>query len=180
MIWKKIALLFSALVTGCAGLPAGITPVTGFQLDRYLGTWYEVARLDHSFERGLIRVSADYSMREDGGVRVVNRGFLAAENRWKEAVGRAYFVKGPGEGYLKVSFFGPFFGSYIVLELDRENYQYSLVSGPDRSYLWILSRTRQLRPEVQDMLVAKAASLGFPTDKLIFVAQPAPTAAEKQ
>jgi len=179
MIWKKLALLFSALITGCAGLPAGITPVTGFQLDRYLGTWYEVARLDHSFERGLSQVSADYSMREDGGVRVVNRGYLASENRWKEAVGRAYFVNGPDQGYLKVSFFGPFFGSYVIVELDRENYQYSLISGPDRSYLWLLSRTRQLKPEVRDMLVAKAASLGFPTDQLIFVAQQDP-AAEKR
>lgn len=159
----------AGLLAGCVGVPTGIEPVGSFQLERYLGRWYEIARLEHAFERGLSHVSADYEMRDDGGVRVVNRGFSAAENRWKEIEGRAVFVEGPDLGYLKVSFFGPFYGSYVVFELDRENYQYALVSGPDRSYLWLLARTPDLAPEVIDRLVRKAQAAGFDTDGLIFV-----------
>jgi apolipoprotein D and lipocalin family protein len=170
-IWLNALVLGTLLLAGCVGVPEGIDPVASFQLERYLGRWYEIARLDHSFERGLSHVSADYEMRSDGGVRVVNRGFSAAENRWKEAEGKALFVDQPDRGYLKVSFFGPFYGAYVVFELDRENYQYALVSGPDRSYLWILSRTPQLAPEVIHRLVQKAKAAGFDTDGLIFVEQ---------
>ena len=130
---KKLSILSMLFLAGCTGVPEGITPVTGFQLERYLGKWYEIARLDHSFERGLSHVTAEYSMRPDGGVKVLNRGFSAEKNRWKEAEGRAYFADGPGKGHLKVSFFGPFYGAYVILELDKENYQYSLLCGPDRS-----------------------------------------------
>ena len=143
-------------------------PVTDFDLDRYLGTWYEIARLDHSFERGLTRVSAEYSLRPDGGVRVLNRGFNAAKNRWQEAEGRAYFVLDPNTAYLKVSFFGPFYGAYIVTELDPD-YRHVLVSGPNHDYLWILARTPHLEATVRDRLVARAKALGFATDELIWV-----------
>ena len=102
--------MITCLLTGCVGVPKGVKPVQGFALDRYLGRWYEIARLDHSFERGLSHVTASYSMREDGGVRVLNRGYSEKKKEWKTAEGKAYFVKGPDEGYLKVSFFGPFYG----------------------------------------------------------------------
>ncbi len=138
--------LFAVLLTGCLGHPTSITPVQDFELARYLGTWYEIARLDHSFERGLDKVTAQYSLREDGGVNVTNRGFATGENRWQEAQGKAYFVNQPQEGYLKVSFFGPFYGSYVIFELDREHYQYAFVAGPDTSYLWLLSRTPEVDP----------------------------------
>lgn len=158
------------LLAGCSvGIPDNIEPIGDFELERYLGTWYEIARLDHSFERGLSRVTAEYSMRDDGGVRVMNRGFSAKDNKWKDAEGKAYFVRGADLGYLKVSFFGPFYGSYVVFELDRENYQYALVCGPDRSYMWILARSPKLDEGVRDALVAKAAAAGFDTGKLIFV-----------
>lgn len=157
------------LLSGCVGIPENIQPVENFKLDRYLGKWYEIARLDHSFERGLSRVSAEYSVREDGGVRVINRGYSATDNKWKEAEGKAYFVDRTDQGYLKVSFFGPFYGSYIVFELDHESYQYSLVSGPDKSYFWILARTPQLKEEIKALLAARAAALGFDTGKLIYV-----------
>ncbi len=166
---KKWVLLFVLLLAGCAGLPPGVTPVEGFQLERYLGKWYEIARLDHSFERGLTSVSAEYSLRPDGGVRVVNRGYAAGDGRWKEAEGRAYFVNRPDQGFLKVSFFGPFYGSYVILELDRQNYGWALVCGPDRSYLWLLARSTNLEAETTKRLIAKAAELGFETDRLIFV-----------
>jgi apolipoprotein D and lipocalin family protein len=166
---KKILPILVLLLTGCVGIPENVKPVDNFKLEKYLGKWYEIARLDHSFERGLTRVTADYSLRDDGGVRVLNRGYSVKENTWKEAEGKAYFVKGTDQGYLKVSFFGPFYGSYVVFELDHENYQYSLVCGPDKSYLWILARAPDMKKDVKDKLVAKAAALGFDTSKLIFV-----------
>lgn len=170
---KKFLMSFALLLTGCVGLPENVKPVDHFNADRYLGKWFEVARLDHSFELGLSKVSASYSLRDDGGIKVINRGYDAQKQQWKEAEGKAYFVSGKELGYLKVSFFGPFYGAYVVVELDHEGYQYSLVSGPDKSYLWILSRTPQMAPEVQKRLVEKAAALGYDTGKLIFVEQDA-------
>jgi len=166
---KRIVMVVVLLLAGCVGIPENVKPVEGFVLERYLGTWYEIARLDHPFERGLSRVSAEYGLRDDGGVRVVNRGYAADEKRWKQAEGKAHFVRGSDEGFLKVSFFGPFYGSYIVFELDRENYQYALVSGPDTSYLWILARTPSLPEHTVDALIAKAQKAGFDTSGLIFV-----------
>lgn len=166
---KSILVAFALLLTGCVGLPENIKPVDQFNSNKYLGKWYEIARLDHSFERGLTNVNATYSMRDDGGIWVINRGYDAQKQQWKEAEGRAYFVNSPDQGYLKVSFFGPFYGAYVVVELDHEKYQYSLVSGPDKSYLWILSRTPQMDKETERRLVEKAAALGFDTGKLIFV-----------
>jgi len=166
---RKILLVLVLLLTGCVGIPENVKPVDNFKLEKYLGKWYEIARLDNRFERGLNRITAEYRLRDDGGVRVLNRGYSATENKWQEAEGKAYFVKEPDQGYLKVSFFGPFYGSYIVFDLDRENYQYALVCGPDKSYLWILSRTPEMKPDLKDKLIAKAAALGFDTNKLIFV-----------
>ena len=154
---------------GCVGIPENVKPVDNFNLDNYLGKWYEIARLNHSFERGLSRVTAYYSLRDDGGISVFNRGYSAEKNLWKEAEGKAYFVRGPDQGYLKVSFFGPFYGSYIVFELDHENYQYSLVCGPNKSYLWILARSPKMKEEIKASLIEKAAALGFDTRNLIFV-----------
>ena len=165
---KKLSLLLTLLFTGCVGMPENVKPVDNFNVHSYLGKWYEIARLDHSFERGLTRVTAEYALREDGGLKVTNRGYSAAENRWKEAVGKAYFVEEPSKGYLKVSFFGPFYGSYVIIDLDQD-YRYSLVCGPDRSYLWILSRTPEMQAEVKERLIGKAAALGFDTSSLIYV-----------
>lgn len=167
--------IISLVVGGCAGLPKDIHPVDGFDLNRYLGKWYEIARLDHSFERGLSQVSAEYSLRDDGGVRVVNRGFSARDNKWKEAEGRAFFVEGEDRGYLKVSFFRPFYGAYVVFELDKENYQYAFVTSSKKSYLWLLARTPTVSDELLARFVEKAGELGFETDPLIFVEQQQPT-----
>lgn len=167
---KKIAAFLLMLVCGgCVRLPDGIEPVTDFNLERYLGTWYEIARLDHSFERGLSEVTAEYSLREDGGINVVNRGFDTSSGKWRVARGKAYFVDASDVGRLKVSFFGPFYGGYNIIELDRENYAHALVCGPNRSYLWILSRLPRLDPAIMSELVSRAGSLGFRTDDLIYV-----------
>ena len=166
---KKLSIVFLIYLIGCTGIPENVRPVDNFKLEKYLGKWYEIARLDHSFERGLSRVTAEYSLREDGGVNVLNRGYSARENKWKEAEGKAYFVEEPDQGHLKVSFFGPFYGSYIVFELDHENYHYALVCGPDKSYLWILGRSPVMSEDIKKRLVDKAAGLGFDTGELIFV-----------
>jgi apolipoprotein D and lipocalin family protein len=164
-----VAAMMLALLSGCTGSPDGVSVVTGFELDRYLGTWYEIARLDHSFERGLSGVTADYSLRDDGGVHVINRGLSAESGEWDEAIGKAYLVGASDVGQLNVSFFGPFYGGYNIVELDKRGYQYSLVAGPTRDYLWILSRTPQMEPNVLQSLVNRARELGFATDELIFV-----------
>ena len=157
------------VLLGCVGTPDGVRPVQDFELDRYLGTWYEIARLDHSFERGLQQVTAEYSLRDDGGVRVINRGYDVDKGEWDEAEGRAYFVEEDDQGFLKVSFFGPFYGSYIVFELDQEDYQYAFISGPNTSYLWFLAR----EPRVDDALIerfrSQANELGFDLSGLILV-----------
>lgn len=166
---NKLFIILLMLLSGCVSMPENVRPVNNFKVEKYLGKWYEIARLDHSFERGLTRITADYGMRSDGGLKIINRGYSASENKWQEAEGKAYFVGDPSLAYLKVSFFGPFYGAYIVFELDHENYQYSLVSGPDKSYFWILAREPKIREDIKQVLIAKAASLGFDTKKLIFV-----------
>ena len=166
---NALALLLLPLTLGaCLGKPAGVEPVDDFELDRYLGKWYEIARLDHSFERGMQNVTAEYSMRDDGGVRVLNRGYLTADGEWDQSEGKAYFVEDEATGYLKVSFFGPFYGSYVVFELD-EAYRYAFVSGPDTSYLWLLARQPTVSDDVLDRFRARAAELGFETGQLIIV-----------
>ena len=165
------ALLSSVILTGCSvSAPKGIEPVEPFSIDRYLGTWYEIARMDHSFEEGLSQVTAHYSVREDGGVKVINRGYSEEDQAWDEAEGKAYFEEDSETGHLKVSFFGPFYGAYVIFSLD-DDYQYSLVSGPDRSYFWLLSRTPTISEQKQEALLEAAAAAGFDTEKLIFVDQ---------
>ncbi|MAS81456.1 MAG: lipocalin [Legionellales bacterium] len=169
----RIFLIFfiSLFLSACTNLPEGITPVSDFEINKYLGKWYEIARLDHSFERGLDKVSAEYSLREDGGIKVVNKGYSNRDKDWSEAEGKAYFVKSKDEGLLKVSFFGPFYGSYIIFELDKENYQYSFVAGNSRSYLWLLSRTPTVSQDIIDKFVIRSKELGFEIEKLIYVNQ---------
>lgn len=157
-------------LTGCSTAPPeGLTSVTPFEVKRYLGKWYEIARLDHSFERGLTDVSATYTLKPDGSLEVINRGFNTKKNEWKSATGRALFTGSQNQGSLKVSFFGPFYGGYHVLALDQTGYQWALVAGPNRDYLWILARNKTLSPTIRDQLVSQAKKMGFATDKLIWV-----------
>lgn len=166
---KSLTGLICLLLAGCVSYPETLVPVRDFDINRYLGTWYEIARLDHSFERGLTKVTAEYRLRDDGGIAVINRGFSPAKNEWKEAEGKAYFVRDEREGYLKVSFFGPFYGAYVIFELDQENYQYAFVSGPNTSYLWLLSRSPHLSEEVKQLFITRAEERGFPVEEIIFV-----------
>ncbi|RCV91521.1 lipocalin family protein [Billgrantia montanilacus] len=169
-IARIAALSISLVLSACTGTPKGTQPVAGFALERYLGQWYEIARFDHSFERGLDCVTADYTLRDDGGVRVINRGVNLETGEEDEAEGRAYFVRDESVAHLKVSFFGPFYGGYNVLVLDDE-YRWALVSGPTRDYLWILARDPQLDPAVYRKLVEDAERMAFPVGELIEVEQ---------
>lgn len=165
-----ITAAFGLAVAGCAftSPPPGISAVTPFDLARYEGRWYEVARLDHSFERGMTDVSATYQRQADGSVRVVNRGYDTGKNDWRQAVGKALFTGDAQTASLKVSFFGPFYGGYHVAALDAD-YGWALVVGTDRSYCWILSRTQQLAPAVREQLIARASALGIDTQSLVWV-----------
>lgn len=179
--WRRApALLLPWLLAGCLGMPDGVAPVQDFDAGRYLGRWYEIARLDHGFERDLVDVTAEYSQRDDGAVRVVNSGFDSAEREWQSVEGVARFVRGEDEGYLKVSFFGPFYGSYVVFGLDHEGYEYAFVSGFNHDYLWLLARSPSVSGELRRRFESEAARRGFPTDELIWVehgAAPAPRGA---
>lgn len=162
--------LLLALAAGaCTGIPKGVAPVDGFDVQRYKGEWFEIMRLDHSFERGLSNVTATYTLRDDGSVGVLNRGFDAKNCRWKEATGRAVFQGTPDVASLSVTFFWPFAGGYHVLALDKQDYRWALISGPTRGYLWLLARRPDLAPEIRNRLVEQARGLGFPTAELILV-----------
>ena len=143
-----------------------------FQLKAYLGTWYEIARTDHRFERGLEQVSAEYSLRDDGSIRVLNKGFSTETQEWKAIEGRAYPVGDGTQGHLKVSFFGPFYSAYGIFELDPEG-QHAFVCGNNHSYLWLLSRTPTVEQAVIDRFLKRSSELGFDTENLIYVDQSA-------
>lgn len=152
-------------------MPETVKPVDDFDINRYLGKWYEIARLDHSFEAGLEQVYAEYAKFPEGGISVTNKGFDPEENEWVEANGKAFFVNQQDQGYLQVSFFGPFYGSYVVFELDKEGYQYAFVSGPNYDYLWFLSRTPVVPESLKKQFRQQVKELGFDSDALIFVKQ---------
>lgn len=156
------------LMTGCTSVPEKVNPVSGFELPKYLGTWHELARLDHSFERGLTQVTAHYSMREDGGVKVINRGFNTEKNDWKEAEGKAYFVGEPNIGRLKVSFFGPFYGGYNIAKLDAD-YTMALVIGPNLDYAWLLARSPNPKRQDCQAYLEEAQRIGISPDRWIWV-----------
>lgn len=171
---SHLSKMFSAIfivffLTGCTGTPEGITPVKGFDKDRYLGTWYEIARLDHSFEKGLSKVSAQYTLRDDGGIKVVNRGYSAEDEEWQNAEGKAFFVDDPDTGHLKVSFFGPFYASYVVFELDKTNYDYAFVTGYNKDYLWLLARSPDISEELKQRFLTTVKNNNYDLNELIWV-----------
>ncbi|MDH1127805.1 lipocalin family protein [Enterobacter sp. GD03975] len=161
------------LVVACSSPtpPPGVTVVSNFDAQRFLGTWYEIARMDHKFERGLEKVTATYSAMDDGGIQVVNRGYNPDRQMWQQTVGQAYFTGAPNRAAMKISFFGPFYGGYNVIALDRE-YRHALVCGPDRNYLWILSRTPTITAEMKQQMLDVGTRQGFDVTKLIWVKQP--------
>jgi apolipoprotein D and lipocalin family protein len=142
--------------------------VKPFDLQKYLGKWYEIARLDYKYEKNLDNVTATYSLKDDKTVRVDNKGYNYEKSKWEESIGKAKPVNDPSEGKLKVSFFGPFYSDYNVIALD-DNYKYALVAGESNDYLWILSREKTIPDNIKSEYIKKAQSIGYQTDNLIWV-----------
>jgi apolipoprotein D and lipocalin family protein len=150
------------------------TTVKELDLNRYLGTWYEIARFPHSFEKNLVGVTATYSLKEDGMIKVLNEGFKnTLDGERSKAIGKAKIPNKLEPGKLKVSFFWIFYADYYVLELDAENYQYVMIGSSSDKYFWILSRTPQMDPQIYNMLLDKACKRGYNLKKLYKVPQPA-------
>jgi apolipoprotein D and lipocalin family protein len=167
-----IAFLFFIVTGGCQNKKSeemNTSTVKELDLQRYLGTWYEIARFDHRFERGLVGVTATYSMRDDGKIRVLNQGYKNTLNgELRVAEGKAKLTDEPGK--LKVSFFWIFYAGYYILELE-ENYQWALIGSTSDKYLWILSRTPKLDESTKNLILEKARTRGYDTSKLIWVEQ---------
>ena len=159
------------LLNSCSiGVPEGAKAVTNFNSEKYLGKWYEIARFDFRFEKDMDQVTATYSKKDNGNIKVDNRGYNYKKNKWSESIGEAKFVKSPDIAELKVSFFKPFWGSYNVIDID-EDYKYALVVGQNKDYMWILSRETTIPESYKQRFLDKAKSLGFETEKLIWVNQ---------
>lgn len=154
------------LLGGCSKPTVDNSVVNNFDLNRFLGSWYEIARFDHKFERGMEQTKATYTLREDGKVDVLNTGMK--DGKHSKAKGVAKLTDTPA--LLRVSFWGPFYSDYRVMLLDSD-YRYALVGSGSDDYLWILSRTPQLTPETKTLILAEAQKRGYDTDKLIWVNQ---------
>ena len=156
------------MLFSCSTIPKGVTAVHQFDKNKYLGKWYEIARMDFSFERNLINTTAEYSLKKDGKIKVVNKGYSTKTNKWKRATGKAKFVKNENVAMLKVSFFGPFYSGYNVIAIDKD-YKYALIAGQSLKYLWILSRDTTIPEDVKNNYLELAKSVGYNTDDLIWV-----------
>lgn len=173
MFNKTIATLVVLIISfigfhSCSTIPKGATAVKPFDKEKYLGKWYEIARLDFRFEKGLNNTTAEYSLNENGTIKVDNKGYDYKKDKWKQSVGKAKFVKDENTAMLKVSFFGPFYGGYNVIAID-DDYQYALVAGGSLDYLWILSRNTTIPEEIKIKYLKIAEEIGYETSDLIWV-----------
>ena len=151
-------------------VPPGITPVEGFDAQRYLGDWFELARIEQHYEQGLVNTQARYQLADDGSLAVTNRGYDPARKRWRQAQGRARFLGETTRAALKVSFWGPFYSGYNVVALDPD-YRWALVMGSGPHALWILSRSPELPAAVRRKLLAQAKALGVDIQQILWVPQ---------
>lgn len=163
-----IPLSIMALLFSCSTIPEGAVAVKNFDKAKYLGKWYEIARLDFKYERDLNNTTAEYSLNDNGTIKVDNKGYNTKTKEWDQAIGKAKFVGDEDVAMLKVSFFGPFYAGYNVIALD-ENYQYALVAGSSLDYLWILSRETSVPDNVKREYLSIAEGLGYKTSDLIWV-----------
>lgn len=161
-------------VLACTAPPNGTIPIKDFEPERYVGTWYEIARLDHRFERNLSNVTARYTLRDDNKIDVFNQGLNEKTCQWQSIQGIASFRESKSFGSLAVSFFRPFYSGYHIIEIDRKNYFYAMVTGSNNETLWILAREPKLDDEIVNELLAKAKRLSFRTNKLIMVSHQRP------
>ena len=166
IVLSSVSLIFLACSESGENDATGIPLVPALDLNRYLGTWYEIARMPHRFEKDLIKVTATYSLREDGKIKVVNRGFNLKKNEWSEATGKAWVPDSTAPALLRVSFFWIFAADYRVIELEQENYSYAMVTSSSKKYFWILSRTPTLDENIYSSLINRARQHGFETGKI--------------
>lgn len=167
---RSLLTVTSIFLVACIGVPDDIEPIDNLNLDQYLGTWYEIARLENKFEKGLSNVTAEYSLNSNGSIKVINRGYNDAQGDWQDITGKACFVDQANIAHLKVSFFGPFYSSYIVFELGEE-YEYAFITGVDKNFLWLLSRTPDVKQSLIDQFLETAEKKNFNLGEIIMVNQ---------
>ncbi|TFF35968.1 lipocalin family protein [Mucilaginibacter psychrotolerans] len=153
--------------SSCVSIPKGAKAVKPFQKDRYLGKWYEICRMDFKFEKNLNNVTANYTLKDDGSIKVDNKGYNYLKKEWKESTGKAKFVENDDVARLKVSFFGPFYAGYNVIAIDKD-YKYAMVAGNNLEYLWLLSRETTIPPAIITEYLKQAKSLGYDVNKLVW------------
>ncbi|MBW6459913.1 MAG: lipocalin family protein [Bacteroidales bacterium] len=170
---KHLPLLITFIIlTSCSSSMKKLTTVPDVDIQSYTGKWYEIARLPNSFEKGLICVTAEYSLRDDGKITVINAGHKESDPAAAKSIrGKAWVPDKNEPGRLKVQFFWPFAAGYYIFHLDRENYQYALVGNPSRKFLWILAREPQMEEALYQELVDVAQENGFAVEKLLWVKQ---------
>jgi len=170
---RKLALLILTFIVmtvfySCSSIPKGAVAIEPFVKDKFLGKWYEIARLDFKFERGLNNTTAEYSLNKNGTIKVDNKGYDAKKGKWSQAIGKAKFVKEDSIAMLKVSFFGPFYAGYNVISIDPE-YKYALISGSSLKYLWILSRNASIPDVIKNKYLKIAKEIGYNISDLLWV-----------
>lgn len=170
LMYPTTMIVFILGLFSCKTIPEKASAVESFNKERYLGKWFEIARLDFKFEKNLDNTTAEYSQNQNGTIKVTNKGFNRKTGKWEEAVGKAKFVEDESKGMLKVSFFGPFYGGYNVIALDSE-YKYALVAGSSLKYLWILSRDKTIPEKVKLEYLKLAKEIGYNTSELLWVSQ---------
>lgn len=162
-----------ALIQAMKTIPKGAVAVKPFDVKKYMGKWHEIARLDYLFERNVTDPIAEYSLNEDGSVKVVNSGYNYKKGEHEEVTGRAVFAGDPDEAMLKVSFFGPFYSGYNVIAIDPD-YKHALVVGKNHHYMWLLSREKHMPGPVKKEYLQKAMELGYDISKLVWSEEPNP------
>lgn len=160
-----------AILKSRASIPKGAQAVKPFDVNKYLGNWYEIARLDFHFEKDITNATAEYSLNEDNTIKVVNRGYDLKQEKWDESTGKAKFAESPDEAKLKVSFFGPIWSGYNVLAIDPQ-YKYALVAGRNLNYMWLLSREKTMPEKIRKEYLKKAYELGYDISKLVWTKHP--------
>jgi apolipoprotein D and lipocalin family protein len=167
---KNLAItLIVLMMISCQSTKNSILPIEGFELNRYLGTWHEIVRLPHRFEKNLIDVTAEYQILDENRIKVINRGYNTKKEKWSQSTGVAKFKGDENIGELRVSFFRPFYGAYKIIELDKENYSWVMITSSNYNYFWILAREPQMSQQVLEELIEKAKEYGFDISKFIYL-----------
>jgi apolipoprotein D and lipocalin family protein len=161
---------FLTLLNACRSSPYQKLALKNFEPDRYLGQWYEIARFDFKYEKDLKNVTAHYSRRDDGKIKVLNKGYNYVKQEWTQAEGKAKFAGSPSEAALKVSFFGPFYAEYNVVMM-QPDYEAALILGESKKYMWLLSRNKTLPEETKQAFLSFARAQGFPVENLVWTEQ---------